>query len=164
MPATEATWRDSKQLHRVFAVTGVLLVISTLWMFWADHARSWKTYQVQVTDIDLKMNELRQKQYETGDALVEHDQRARELAEIKAQPVDPVLLERFKTLATNLDEVLERWRKAGHAYTAVAVDPTYIDREAEKIKSLSQAASEKRKDADEAGKAVEQALSDLQKK
>src|SRR3954447_6691126 len=110
MPATEATWRDSKQLHRIFAVTGVLLVISNVWMFWADHARSWKSYQVEVTDIDLKMNELRQKQYETGDAVAENDQRSRELAESKAQPIDGASIERFKTLAVNLDEVLEKWR------------------------------------------------------
>src|SRR5689334_16455617 len=164
MPATEATWRDSKQLHRVFAVTGVLLVISTVWMFWADHARSWKTYQVQVTDIDLKMNDLRQKQYETGDAVVEHDQRARELAEAKAQPVDEALLDHFKTSATQLDKVLEEWKNAGHAYTIVSVDATKIDRQAERLKTLSATAKEKRKDADAAAKAAEEALSELQKK
>src|SRR5204862_6222307 len=53
MPANETTWRNTQQLHRIFAVTGVLLTISTVWMVWKDHARSWKTYQVQTTDVDL---------------------------------------------------------------------------------------------------------------
>src|SRR4051812_12429206 len=164
MPATETTWRNTLQLHRIFAVTGVLLVISNLWMFWADHARSWKTYQVDVTNIDLKINDLRQKQYETGDALVEHDQRARELTIAKAEPVDDALLDRFKSLGTQLDKVLEEWKNAGHAYTTVSIDVTKIDRQAARLKELSATAKEKRTDADAAAKAVDEALSELQKK
>src|SRR6478609_1407074 len=115
MPANEATWRNTQQLHRVFAVSGVLLVISTVWMFWKDHARSWKTYQVQTTDVDIKMLALRQQQYQTTEAVREHDLRARELAEANARPIDDGLLSRFKSLATDLNEILERWQKAGHA-------------------------------------------------
>src|SRR3954452_18122320 len=106
MPANEATWRDTKQLHRVFAVTGVLMTIGTVWMFWKDHARSWKTYQVDVLNIDQKMNVLRQQQYETGEAVVEHQQRSRELAQTKARPPDKTLLDDFKSQADELDKWL----------------------------------------------------------
>src|SRR5438874_13467664 len=107
MPATESTYRNTQLMHRIFAITGVWLTISTVWMFWKDHARSWKTYQVQINDIDLRMNELRQQQYQTGDAVVEHDRRSVELAAAKAQPIDSQLLDEFKSQAANLNKVLE---------------------------------------------------------
>src|SRR5262245_22180341 len=111
MPANETTWRNTQQLHQIFAITGVLLTISTVWMFWKDHARTWKTYQVEINDIDLKMNELRQQQYETGDALTLHQQRARELAEVKAQPLDESLLKRFLSEGGDLEKVLDDWKR-----------------------------------------------------
>jgi hypothetical protein len=164
MPANEATWRNTQTMHRIFAVTGVLLVISTVWMFWKDHARSWKTYQVKTTDVDVKMLALRQQQYETADAVQEHDLRARELAEAKARPIDEGLLNRFKSLATDLNEVLERWQKAGHAYSLVSVDQKWIDSKAEELKKLSSEAAKKRQEADEAEKAAEAALTAAQSK
>src|SRR5438874_13413700 len=115
MPANEATWRNTQQLHRIFAVSGVLLVISTVWMFWKDHARSWKTYQVQTTDVDIKMRALRQQQYQTTEAVQEHALGARELAEAKAWTIDPALLDRFQSLAPDLNMELERWKNAGLA-------------------------------------------------
>src|SRR5262249_28591106 len=120
MPATESTWRNTQQLHRVFAVTGVLLTISTVWMFWKDHAPSWKTYQVKTTDVDIKMMELRKQQYETADALHEHELRSMELAEAKARPIDDALLNSFKNNAKSLDDVLTRWKSAGHPYSTVS--------------------------------------------
>src|SRR6185312_15934520 len=112
MPATETTWRNTQQLHQIFAITGVLMTIGTVWMFWKDHARNWKTYQVEINDIDLKMNDLRQQQYQTGDAVLLHDQRARALAEAQASPVDGSLVKQFQSQATELEEVLQRWKSA----------------------------------------------------
>ena len=164
MPANEATWRNTQLLHRVFAVTGVLLVISTVWMFWKDHARSWKTYQVKTTDVDVKMMDLRKQQYETAEAVREHEQRARELAEAKARPLDEALLNSFKKDAENLNDVLTRWKKNGHAYSTVHVDEKWIDSEAEKLKSSSSDAMKARQEADAADKAAEAALTDAQTK
>src|SRR5262245_38563371 len=126
MPANESTWRNTQQLHQIFAITGVLMTIGTVWMFWQDHARTWKTYQVEINNIDLKMNDLRQQQFETGDAVVLHEQRARELAQVKAQPIDPSLLKKFLSEASNLDEVLAKWKNAGQAYTLVGVNQKEI--------------------------------------
>jgi len=44
MPATEQTWRNLKTLHVVFAVTAILLLLSTVLMLTADHNRPWKQY------------------------------------------------------------------------------------------------------------------------
>jgi hypothetical protein len=132
MPANEATWRDTKLLHRVFAVTGVIMTVGTVWMFWKDHARNWKTYQVEINNVDLKINQLRQEQYQTGDALIEHERRQRELAVAKASPIDESHLDHFKSAAEHLnDKVLRRWQDNGFAYTLVAFDAGRIDRESE---------------------------------
>jgi hypothetical protein len=164
MPATESTWRNTQQLHRIFAVTGVLLTMSTVWMFWKDHARSWKTYQVKTTDVDIKMMDLRKQQYETADAVSEHELRAKELSEAKARPIDDALLTSFKKDAEKLNNVLTRWKKNGHPYSTVNVDEKWIDNQAEKLKSLSSEAAKKRQEADAAEKAMEAALSDAQSK
>src|SRR5687768_10527084 len=103
MPATETTWRDSKLMHRIFAVTGVVLTVATVVMFYKDHARSWKSYQVTVNNIDLKMNRMRQQQFDTTSAVLEHQQLADALAAAKAQPVDSALLARFKSDAQSLN-------------------------------------------------------------
>jgi hypothetical protein len=45
MPATEQTWRNTKRLHLIFALSSIALLLSTLWMIAADHQREWKQYQ-----------------------------------------------------------------------------------------------------------------------
>jgi hypothetical protein len=164
MPATETTWRNTQQLHRIFAITGVLMTIGTVWMFWKDHARSWKTYQVEINDIDLKMNDLRQQQYQTGEAVALHDQRARELAAAKALPIDGGLVKEFQSQGTALEEVLARWKNAGHPYTVVSVDHKRIDRDADQLNKLSADAQSKRAEADAADKTADAALAEVQKK
>jgi cytochrome c551/c552 len=164
MPATESTWRDSQSLHRIFAVTGVVLTISTLWMFWKDHARSWKSYQVTINNIDLKMNKLRQQQFETGDAVLEHDQRAAELAAAKALPVNPAALAEFKTQATRLDKELDKWRKSGHPYSTVNADLAYIDRTAKRLDELTAKAQQARAEAVQAEKTAQATQAGVQAK
>jgi hypothetical protein len=159
MPATESTWRDTRLLHHVFAVTGALLTISTVWMLWKDHARTWKSYQVDVNNIDLKMNELRQVQYETGDALIAHEQAAAALAAAKAQTLDDALLSKFKSLSQDLNKVLTKWRDAGYEYSTVSVDPGYIDQTAEEHSALAADARQKRTAAVAANQAAETAAS-----
>ena len=79
------------------------------------------------------MNDMRQQQYQTGDAVVEHDLRARELAAAKARPLEKGHLEKFKADATELNEVLGRWKNAGHAYSLVSMDLAKIEEEAKKL-------------------------------
>ncbi len=69
MPATDKTVRDIKKVHVVFAVTSVILVLSTVWMFWKDHARPWKEYQKEARAIDLKVSEWRLMETETANIL-----------------------------------------------------------------------------------------------
>lgn len=45
MPANEQTWRNSRVLHVLFAITGLSMLGATIWMLAADHEREWKDYQ-----------------------------------------------------------------------------------------------------------------------
>ncbi|MBT4726266.1 MAG: hypothetical protein HOB29_15030, partial [Planctomycetaceae bacterium] len=65
MPAGDQTIWDQKKLHVVFAITSVILLISTLWLFWKDHAREWKQYQAEAREIDIQITEWRQLEMQT---------------------------------------------------------------------------------------------------
>ena len=45
MPATESNYRDVKKVHVVFAISAVIMLLTTLWMMAADQAREWTGYQ-----------------------------------------------------------------------------------------------------------------------
>ncbi|MFL2865233.1 MAG: hypothetical protein ACJZ8Y_08455 [Pirellulaceae bacterium] len=69
MPATDKTVRDIKKMHVIFAVTSVILVFSTVWMFWKDHDRPWKEYQKEARAIDLTVSQWRLMESQTADVL-----------------------------------------------------------------------------------------------
>src|SRR5437763_14576407 len=72
MPATESTWRNQPLLHRIFAVTGVLLTLTTVWMFYKDHVRSWKYIQPKALAVEQKMTLWREEQVKATDAYAAH--------------------------------------------------------------------------------------------
>ena len=74
MPATDKTVRDINKMHVIFAITSVILVLSTVWMFWKDHDRPWKEYQKEARAIDLKVSEWRLMETKTADVLSRLDE------------------------------------------------------------------------------------------
>ena len=52
MPAQEQTYRNQRALHIVFAVSSVLMALSTVWMIGEDHYREWKTLQRDFAQLD----------------------------------------------------------------------------------------------------------------
>src|SRR4030095_8917455 len=92
MPATESTWRHMPLMHRIFAISGVILTLATVGMFYKDHVRAWKAIQPKVVEIDLAMNRWRQEEFETNAAIVTHEKLSQELAGAKAQPLNEALL------------------------------------------------------------------------
>ena len=80
MPASEKTWRDQKILHIVFGCTGLLLLISTVWMFAADHSRQWKSYQRKMRDVDVRLTDWRMQSALTQDNATEQEEKRAELA------------------------------------------------------------------------------------
>ncbi len=95
MPATEQTWRNLKLLHVVFGITAVLLLIATIAMLAADHARPWKKYQKEFRELETwsaaaRVDEQDSATFqEAGRALEES------LAAARREPVAPALVTKF---------------------------------------------------------------------
>ncbi len=56
MAATDQTYRNQKTLDVVFAVSCILMLIGTLWMFWQDYDRPFKHVQREFRDVEEAMN------------------------------------------------------------------------------------------------------------
>lgn len=95
MPATEQTWRDIKLLHVIFGVSGALLLLTTLWMFAADHDREWKNFQITGRNVDLRTNDWRELQAKNDEYFKSHEQVETALAEARSRAFDEGAVERF---------------------------------------------------------------------
>ena len=95
MTATSDTSRNMKQLHRIFAASGVVLLIATVWMLIADHRRQWKSIQRTTDKLQIRSDEWRQMQL-----------RSQEHPLQKPEEVEKSLAERRK-LQTAVDEPVE---------------------------------------------------------
>jgi mono/diheme cytochrome c family protein len=113
MPASESTWRNQRLLHRIFAVTGVSLLVATVWMLYADHDREWKHYHDKSREIDLAYNDWYELQYQTNEAIREHEELETRYREVLASPVDAQLLAAFKAEAESTEISAERFKAEG---------------------------------------------------
>ncbi|MBI2480044.1 MAG: hypothetical protein HYV60_15865, partial [Planctomycetia bacterium] len=129
MPATEQTWRDIKLLHKIFAVSGVVMLASTIWMLAKDHARPWKPYQRTANQIELTFTDWRKLQYETNDALAEHTALADRLDAVRREAVELSLVDAFIQQVEASDvtagsvEQAKAVKKLAEELTAVAGTP-----------------------------------------
>lgn len=57
MAATDQTYRNQRTLDIVFAVSCILMLLSTLWMFWQDYDRQFKHVQREFRDVEEAMGE-----------------------------------------------------------------------------------------------------------
>jgi hypothetical protein len=137
MPANEQTWRNIPLLHRVFAITGLLVLIATIWVFWNDQRREWRSTQAHMVKIDTTMNQWRQQQFETDTATALHQRAGYEKLQIDAEFIEPERLAEFQEevnrynanmekiedssrLSYNAEEVAEMQRKQAELATAAA--------------------------------------------
>lgn len=103
MPATEQTWRDQKTLHFLFAISGTILFIATVWMFLADHNREWKVQQDTARQALLKADDWKIQHAQTAVTEQQHAKLESQLLTARAQPIDDKLLRDF------MDEVRNYW-------------------------------------------------------
>jgi hypothetical protein len=101
MPATEQTWRSQKGMHVIFAISGVVLLASTVWMFQADHDRQWKGFQKTARRIELTGIQWRQLQASSDDLLRERQAKQEELDAAGQQLLDAGLVAEFWELAVD---------------------------------------------------------------
>src|SRR4051794_40896736 len=57
MAATDQHYRNQKTLDIVFAVSCILMLLSTVWMFWDDYNKQWKKEQRAFRDVEEAINE-----------------------------------------------------------------------------------------------------------
>ncbi len=144
MPATEQTWRNTKQLHVIFAVSSVILLVSTICMLVADHYRSWKPYQRNSVELDTRMTGWQEEQYLTGEAIEKHEMLGAEVAEARSKPIPAELHAEFKALMAANEETKD-------------FDTSSLDAEFEQLQALAATATEKRTAAVEARKKEQEA-------
>ncbi len=77
MPASEQIWRNPKRMHLFFAISSILMLLTTVWMLAADHHREWKAFQRTFRDVETWSIESRIQQQE-------NEQYEHELADRKA--------------------------------------------------------------------------------
>ena len=129
MPATEQTWRSTNLLHKIFAVSGITLLVATIWMLAKDHARPWKPYQRTIAKIDLTLADWRKLQYATNEAMAEHTAVISQLDAARREAVDWSLVDKFIEQVGSSDVTLPyvdqaaAIKKAAEELTAVAGEP-----------------------------------------
>lgn len=121
MPASEQTWRDTKLLHKVFAVSSVIMLVATIWMFVKDHSRSWKPYQRQIGDVESRMTNWRQLQFATNAALAEHDRLTASVLAARTQAIDVEVLQDFIDTVSD-DDTTRQYSSQSQALTALATE------------------------------------------
>lgn len=108
MPANEQTWRDIPLLHRVFAITGVAMFLGTIWVFWNDQNREWRTVQQKVVDVDTQMIQWRTLQFETDDAQRAHGEKVLVKLKADAASVNPAKIDEFAVIVDAFNAKMEQ--------------------------------------------------------
>jgi len=101
MPATEQTWRNNRVMHVIFAVTGILMLVCTVWMLLDDHSREWKGYQRKSNAADVWFTQHQSNQILTQDYYEKHEDLRTRLALVRGTAPDPDLIAEFKAIAAD---------------------------------------------------------------
>jgi cytochrome c551/c552 len=141
MPATESTWRNQALLHRIFAVSGVLLTLTTVWMFYKDHARSWKAVQRKSVDVEQKMTLWREEQVKATDLYLSHEGHEKQLRQAETSGISAKLIADF---------IISLEKDAAYRMTTVSTDR--LKRDVEKLNDLHSEAAAAHQAAEEAAK------------
>ena len=90
MAARDDHYRNQKTLNSIFAVSCVAMLVTTIWMFWADYAREFKVWQRKGFDVEVALLEERIKAFDTEyrDRVRVAEDRVRE----EFKRMDPALL------------------------------------------------------------------------
>ena len=96
MPATEQEWRFPPLMHTIFAVSGLLLLVSTIWMFAADHSREWKHYQRTGRRVERDLTRWESFQFQTDQVVSEQGKLLDDLAKLRRIPIFPNQYDSFK--------------------------------------------------------------------
>jgi cytochrome c551/c552 len=118
MPANEEYLRNPKFMHRVFCGSALLLLITTVWMMWADFNDEWRTYQRQA--FSYQASRLKAREH----ALADNPEHKKEVAEIDDQikQAEQVLTKAHADVKTRTDAVREATDKAANHLRALKLE------------------------------------------
>ncbi|MBP62926.1 MAG: hypothetical protein CMJ62_15505 [Planctomycetaceae bacterium] len=88
MPATEQTWRSQKLMHAIFGISSLVLLLSTYWMFQADHSREWKGYQRNARNIERDLTRWQKHEFQTREAQDKVEELQERLKAVRAKGID----------------------------------------------------------------------------
>ena len=149
MPATESTWRNQALLHRIFAVSGVLLTLTTVWMFYKDHSRSWKYIQPKSLAIEQKMTLWREEQVTASDAYAAHTKYEEQLRQASTRGISEKLIQEFVGAL-----------KKDAEFRGTSVSTSKLERDAKTLNELAAEAEAAHKSAAVAASALEKKPND----
>ena len=95
MPATEQTWRNLKLLHVVFGISAIVLLLTTIAMLAADHARPWKKYQREFRALETWSAAARVDEQDSASFKEAGRELEETLARARREPVAPALVAKF---------------------------------------------------------------------
>ena len=147
MPATEQTWRNQKRLHFVFAISGVLLLATTIWMFSQDHDRQWKGFQKAARATDLRLTDWRKLQEQTDEYVGKKESLEADLAAARSRPLDPSARQQFWSEVETRGNVKEKGLKSTFDRLHKSLDDQIViaERERATYESLVNAVTEAEK-------------------
>lgn len=98
MPAIEETWRSQRLMHGIFAVSGMVMLLATIWMFAADHSREWKDHQRTGRRVVRELTGWKSFQHQTDQASDRTGALQQQLEQVRTKPIAPELLSDFRKL------------------------------------------------------------------
>ncbi len=119
MPATEQTWRDSRLMHVIFGISGLAMLITTIWMLAADHRREWKDYQRKFQKIEAWTTQARISQEESDQYRQQLDEATRAWQAARSEVPDGALVDQF------VDTVAQDAEKNKKTANFETIDATY---------------------------------------
>ena len=125
MPANEQTWRDSKLMHTVFAVSAVLMLLATVWMMGDDNDRPWKDYQRKFNSLDLWTTDARITEQKSADYEKKLEELEKAVKDAQAQftAADRDAAEEFARIDKQFTEEMAQLVKEANRDFPVTRDP-----------------------------------------
>jgi mono/diheme cytochrome c family protein len=115
MAATDQTYRNQKTLDIIFAVSCILMLLGTLWMFWQDYDRQFKHIQRAFRDVEEALNE-----YQMLAALPSQEQVAE--ARNKVSEAKKALEAAHDKVRSRERELMAKHDLADNAYRSIKAD------------------------------------------
>lgn len=120
MPATDEYWHSLPRLHKIFAVSAIVLLGTTLLMMYKDESRSWRVYQSKAEELRIEKLDQELAKFTSGDhreQILAAEKAVQEAkADVAGRRTEIAEAERRLTELDGLRQIYARDSKAANAY------------------------------------------------